>query len=216
MIKNRLLLSSLFVVICVILGLSAGILTSKYYRSEGTTPAIDGFLWPAPKIIPPFSAVNQDGARFTHEDLEGKWSLLFYGYTHCPDICPVTMAVLQKFYEKLESEANANNVQVIFISVDPGRDTPEKMAEYTRYFHKDFIGLTGSKSQVDQMTRMIGIAYVLGEKDASGNYLVDHSASIFLVSPEREWIGIFTAPHQPTDLLQRFQAIRSAVTKLKQ
>ena len=199
MIKNRLLLSSLFVVICVILGLSVGILTSKYYRSEETAPAIDGFLWP-----------------FTHEDMEGKWSLLFYGYTHCPDICPVTMAVLQKFYEKLESEANANNVQVIFISVDPGRDTPEKMAEYTRYFHKDFIGLTGSKSQVDQMTRMIGIAYVLGEKDASGNYLVDHSASIFLVSPEREWIGIFTAPHQPTDLLKRFQAIRSAVTKLKQ
>ncbi len=214
MIKNRVLLASIIVVICVILGAGVGYYTSNLLPGEkSTNPGIPGLLWPAPKVILPFAAVDQKGKLFTHEQLDGKWSFLFFGYTHCPDICPVTMSILRQVYENLVKSNNAENVQVIFISVDPERDTPETLAEYTAYFHKDFIGLTGSREQIEQLARIIGIAYVHGEKNASGGYLVDHTASIFLISPVREWTGIFSAPHDAEDITRGFRAIESFVGK---
>jgi len=119
------------------------------------------------------------------------------------------MAALRELYTRLDENDEVDNAQVIFITVDPERDTPPVLKEYTGYFHDDFIGLTGDKSAIDQLTGMIGIAYGHGKKDARGDYLVDHSASIFLISPEREWIGLFSAPHQVDEIYQRYLRIKT-------
>lgn len=210
--KNRVLLAVLVLIGCMILGVFFGIYKSNYYQTGVTTgPGIPGLLWPNPKLIGSFQVVDQRGHPFGQQQLTGKWSFLFFGYTHCPDVCPVTLSVMNQAHAKLAAQNAADNVQMIFASVDTKRDTPEQMASFVGYFNKDFIGLTGSEEQIASFTRQIGIVYALGEETAPGEYLVDHSASVFLVSPAGQMLAIFSAPQQADDMVARFIAIRDFV-----
>lgn len=207
--QNRVLKASLFLLACLIVGIVAGVFTSKYYLSEpARRPEINGLLWPNPKTIGPFTMVTQDNIPFTQEDLSGHWSFLFFGYTHCPDVCPITLSVMDHVYRQLQENNQAGKVQMIFVSVDPQRDTPAELSPYLDYFNDDFIGLTGSREQLESLTRQMGIAYARGKETAPGEYLVDHTASIFLLSPNNKWIGIFSSPHDKQDITDRFLAIR--------
>lgn len=212
MMHNRVLRASLFLVVCLGLGTLAGIFSAKYYQEEpASRPAIDGLLWPEPKTIKPFALVDQADNTFNQEDISGHWTFLFFGYTNCPDICPITLSVMDRVYRQLQELDQAANVQMVFVTVDPDRDTPGKMASYVDYFNSDFIGLTGSEQQLGSLTGQMGIAYVHGEETAPGEYLVDHTASIFLVSPQKELVGIFSSPHEAQDIIDRFLAIRNFI-----
>lgn len=181
--------------------------------SETESPAIEGFLWPDPRSLGSFSAVDQDGREFGEDRLMGQWSFLFFGYSHCPDICPVTLSVLKQFYEGIEQSGEAENVQVIFVSVDPERDTPERLREYVHYFNPDFIGVSGSTEQIADLAGKAGIVYMRGEQTSSGNYLVDHTASILLVDPRGRLVSIYSAPHDPVTMRERFDRIRDFLTR---
>jgi protein SCO1/2 len=208
--KNRVLLSALFVIVCVALGAGVGIYTTRYHNPGGEIkPDIAGFLWPNPRVIQPFDVVDQNGNPFGLENLTGKWSFLFFGFTHCPDICPITLSLLTQVEEKITTD----NLQIIFVSVDPKRDTPEQVMEYVHYFSKDMIGLTGTDEQIAGLARQIGVLYVENEETAPGDYFVDHSASVFLISPSGQWVGIFTAPHEVNDIVNRFNAISDYINK---
>lgn len=177
----------------------------KQSQQELKNPNIEGLFWPSPKQIQQFESVNQLGQSFGLEQLKNKWSFIFFGYTHCPDICPITMSVMAETYKQLMTEYK--DLQIIFVTVDPARDTTEKLASYVAYFNKDFIGLGGSTEMVNSLTRQIGIAYYLNNQEASDNYLVDHSASIFLIDPKARMVGKLSPPHDTEKIINQFKKI---------
>ncbi|MCG8325990.1 MAG: SCO family protein [Thiotrichales bacterium] len=205
MFKNRLLNSVLFVTALTVLGALFGIYTSEYYQRSDQA-GIPGLLWPDPKQLRPFATIDHHDQVFGLQQLQGKWSFLFFGYTHCPDICPLTMTTLNTTYPDLQQRAG-EDLQIVFVSVDPDRDGSAKLREYMTYFNSEFIGLGGTREQVDSLARQIGIAYFLHEADEQGSYLVDHSASVFLIDPKGRLLAVFSAPHTPGDIQDRFQQI---------
>jgi len=121
---------------------------------------------------------------FTNESLKGKWTLLFAGYTFCPDVCPTTLADLDRIYPSLTND-NDITTQVVFVSVDPNRDKAEQLADYVHYFNKNFIGVTSTHQQLWPFVTQLGLIYGIVEAgDTEDFYLVDHSASIVLINPE--------------------------------
>ena len=207
--KNRVFISAAIIIGFLALGAGLGVYTSKYYRTDAAAkPEIEGLLWPNPKQIGPFTAIDHNGNPFGLEQLTGKWSFVFFGYTHCPDVCPITLSVLNQVYQKLAAENAVNNVQVIFVSVDPERDTKEQLASYVEYFNKEFIGVGGTGQQIASLGQQMGIVYYHGEKSSSGEYAVDHTASVFLIDPSGRWVALFSAPHQAEDLVNRLLAIQ--------
>ena len=141
--------------------------------------------FPTPRPVIDFSITDHKGKSFTQQHLKGKWTLLFAGYTSCPDICPTTMGKLTNAYPKL---AAVSPFQIVFISVDPERDSQDKLNSYIEYFNPEFIAVTAGHAKLIPFTRNLGMAYAMvGEGE---NYLVDHSASLVLVSPKGERYAI--------------------------
>ena len=177
--------------------------------SRDTPPELQAVLRFQPTVLKPFTLTDQDGKPFTLAQLKGKRTLLFFGYMSCPDICPTTLATLNQVYKKLGTIPGARtDLQVVFVSVDPERDSPEKLAEYIHYFNQRFIGLTGSKQAIDKFARQFSAGYVLEEKQADGNYLVSHTSSIFLVDPQANLIATFSPPHQARTLVSQYLLIK--------
>ncbi len=123
--------------------------------------------------------------------------LIFFGYTHCPDVCPAAMQVLQRVYEKLGDEKK--KVAVVFISVDPERDTPKVASDYAKYFNKDFIGLTGSPEEIKNVAKQYMVYYEKVGGTGQNDYLVDHTASIFLITKDEKIKLIYSPPRQKPD-----------------
>ncbi|EKF73906.1 hypothetical protein A11A3_11132 [Alcanivorax hongdengensis A-11-3] len=125
-----------------------------------------------------FSLTGEDGQPVTAKAMTGKTVLLFFGYTHCPDYCPTTLMALSQALKALP-EKTRRQVQVLFVSVDPKRDTPALLKQYTAYFSDQVMGLTGSHEQLDAITKRYRTAYGYGEPDADGNYSVSHGLAIY-------------------------------------
>ena len=136
----------------------------------------------------------------TLENLKGKWTLAFVGYTFCPDICPVTLAEINKIYPELEQSNKSVPLQVWFLSVDPKRDTSERLNEYINYFNADFIASTGPHDQLFPLVRSMGMMYAMSDDITNPNYLVDHSASIVVINPDGNVVGRFKPKQQPGEL----------------
>ena len=171
----------------VIVGL--GSLTAVRFQTmseeESQITLVNSVIYPTPKKLPPFELMEQNGTPFTNADLKDKWSLFFIGYTSCADVCPTTMAKLSAAYPELLA---FTDIQIIFLSVDPQRDTQEKLLNYTDFFNPKFIALTGDHGQLFPLTRSLGFVYAMvGDGE---NYQVDHSASMALISPEGENVAI--------------------------
>ena len=179
---------------------------------ENFSPIQGSIVSPARKIMIP--ALSKDnGEVFTLADLTGQWHFLFFGYTHCPDICPVTMGVLAQA-KKMAAANNHMFPDVVFISVDPERDKVAMLADYVQYFDKDFIGVTGDKDLIKALTLQMSVVYMKmpGEEiSAAGNngngYLVDHSSAILLLNPQAKLVAFFNAPHDPQTILKDFQTM---------
>ncbi len=166
-------------------------------------------LLPVAKAVTAFQLADQSGRPFTLENLKDRWTLAFFGYTHCPDVCPTSMAMLGQVQRDLEKAPNAGELpQVVFFSVDPERDTPELLASFVPYFHKSFIGVTGDAGEILKLTRQLGIIYGKVEGSGSDDYLVDHSAAIILFDPEGRFRALFNVPHKPEYIVADLQAIK--------
>ena len=169
-----------------------------------------GTLLPSAKAIADFQLTDQHGKPFTRNNLVGKWSFAFFGYTHCPDVCPTSLSMLAQVMKKLGKDSTLDTLpQVIFVSVDPERDTPELLAQYLPYFNPDFIGVTGDPQQLLLLTRQLGIMYGKVPADNADDYLVDHSASIILFDPDGNFLALFGMPHDPDLIAQEFVAIKN-------
>ena len=164
----------------------------------------DYMFWDA-RALQEFQLTAAGNKGFTLEQLKGKWSFIFFGYTHCPDVCPVTLMELGTVFKIMEQNpAIYPQMQGIFISVDPQRDTPEILEKYVTYFHPGFIGLTGSKKQIDAFSRQIGTLYSLRAEGAEKNYEVTHNSTIFLIDPEGRLYGRFAPPQMAQQIAGAF------------
>jgi len=137
-----------------------------------------------------FTLTDQNGKPFHLSQLRGKVVLLFFGYTHCPDACPTTMAKLSQVYKLLGS--NADQVMTVFVSVDPGRDTTSGLKSYLAYFHLNSIGLTGTKEQIDVVVKQYGARYEIEQSDSAAGYHVNHSTDLYLLDQKGELARTFS------------------------
>jgi protein SCO1/2 len=129
-----------------------------------------------------FTLTDQDGQPYTHADLKGQVSVLFFGYTHCPDICPAVLARVAQVYRQLDEAGEAEGFQPVFITFAPERDTPEHLKQYLPWFKADMIGLTGSLEQIRQVAEQYGVVFIKGQEEQ--DYLFTHSDYIYLLDDQ--------------------------------
>jgi protein SCO1 len=139
-----------------------------------------------------FALTDQDGKPASDSDFSGRYRLVYFGYTYCPDVCPLDLQRLMAGYRLFESEdaALAGSIQPIFISVDPKRDTPPRLKEFVSAFHPKLIGLTGSEAQIADVAKRFRVYFELGKADKTGAYSVDHTRSAILYGHKGEPLAI--------------------------
>ena len=184
----------LIAIIVAALAMAAGIWAARAVLEHNSVQdELDATRFPEAREIASFSLIDHNNAVFDNSVLKDRWSFIFFGYTHCPDVCPTTLSVLNSVAQKLGDLDE--DIRFVFLSVDPERDTPEQLAQFVSYFNSDFIGVTGTPEGIEQITRQLGVLHIRAqpEEGASG-YLVDHSASVFLFDPDGRYHAVFSPP----------------------
>lgn len=140
---------------------------------------------------------DHNGQTIREQSLEDKWSLVFFGYTYCPDVCPTTLVELNRAAAKVEGD----NFQVVLVSVDPQRDTPEQLKTYIEYFNPSFQAWSGDIINIENLSRQMHIFFQKQPHgDDENSYLMDHSSQVVVVNPDGEYVGFFTSPLNPDDM----------------
>ena len=179
------------------------ILTNEELKTNGV------FLFENPRSFKDFNLVDYNKQPFTADNLLNKWSLLFFGFTYCPDICPTSLAILSRFYAEQKSAGIADDLQVIMVSVDPGRDTPEKLYDYVRFFNPGFIGVTGEFLDLHRFATQLNIPF--SKLPGGGeSYTVEHSGNVVIINPQGHYVGFFRAPLELSKLNLTYSAIRAS------
>lgn len=177
----------------ILVGLAAaagGLLASQMLQPAPEPLRLEsGTQLSKPRPLPDFTLTDGDGEPFTRQDFAGQWSLVFFGFTHCPDVCPNTLFMLDKVKEQLGEDSP----QVVFVSVDPQRDTAEAVGEYVQYFDPEFTGLRGDGNALAPLTRALSVAYEFKPAEED-DYTVIHSSAVLLINPSAELTTIFTTP----------------------
>lgn len=164
------------------------VLSDLELRANGT------YVFEQPRIFKAFSLIDHRGQAFALEDLQGKWSLVFFGFASCPDICPTTLALLKQVKDQLHDDIR-QQVQVIMVSVDPARDDVASLSQYMPHFDPEFIGLTGEFLEIKRLATQLSAAFVkVRTGDHPDDYTVDHSANIMLVNPRGHYHGFIKPP----------------------
>ena len=190
---------------------AAGIATALYLKHAAPrADLVTGTLIEPSRTLKDFSLVDYDRRIFNVANLRGHWTILFFGYTHCPEFCPATLATLAALRKRLGTDPGAASPQVIFVSVDAKRDTPEQLKGYVPRFDSSFIGLTAlDQPQVEAVAKEFGVAVGIHDAD-QGDYLVDHSTALFVVDPAGNISAILTGPFTVEALLNDFKLIVAA------
>lgn len=185
-------------ILVALVALVLGLTVNKVLSGKGQgdpTALIDAgiILLPQSRTLPAVKMLDQDGQPVVIDELKGKWSLLFFGYTFCPDICPTTLAQLRQIKSELPKET-VEQLQVILVSVDPNRDTPQQLKQYLGYFDKDFKGLTAaSVEDLQKLANAVSIPFIPADT-SKPNYTVDHSGNLAVIGPDGTQRGFIRAP----------------------
>ena len=202
----------LFVVLIV--GIAAfGWMLSRIEPATAPEVGPGATVLPEPIPLPEFRLVDHEGRPFERPDFEGDWSLVFFGYSACPDVCPFVLGQLVQVKRSWPTGDEAGPMpRVVFISVDPDRDSPERLREYVPFFDVDFRGVSGPTREIDTLTKELGVFYALRRADEQEtDYLVDHAAKLWLIDPQARLAAILDDPHEPApfiDLIERIRALR--------
>jgi protein SCO1/2 len=170
-------------------------------------PEIGGYVLPEPRVLPDVELVDEHAAPFRRADFAGSWSFIYFGYTFCPDVCPLALIELATLKRKLAAELPAATIEFYLVSIDPQRDTPERLREYVNYFDPTFHGLTGSLAALQALADATSSVFFVPEGQGSDNYLVDHSSNVILLNPAGQLHAILTPPHTPEQLAGDFARI---------
>ncbi len=200
----------------IALAVAAGLGAWFLYSSRTSSPPVAGeppetqqaLVMPEFRALKPFSLSNHKGETFDNKSLLGHWTFMSFGYTYCPDICPTTMSTFAQMHSLIQSKKSDQPYQVVFVSIDPERDTLERLGEYVTYFNPAFIGATGTQEALQEITRPLGILYKRVEtEDSAMGYVMDHSASIILVDPQGRFHAYFSPPHEAEMMASDFISI---------
>jgi protein SCO1 len=173
---------------------------------EQAPPEVRAVLWPEPRALGEFSLLTQHGQPFGAADFAAGWSLLFFGYLQCPDVCPTTLQAL-RVLRQLQPEGSAP-LRVVFVSVDPGNDRPEHVGAYLQHFDPTFVGLSGDAAELQRLTAALAVKHV-EFVDASGRRSIDHTSSVMLIDPRGRAVAALPPPHQPERMLARIEQVRA-------
>lgn len=198
---NRSLIIGLIAAFAVLAGIAVGTLVLR----PATVELASGTLLQRPRPVIEFSLNGSDGKPFTKADFAGHWNLIFAGYTFCPDVCPTTLADLKAVDARLGGDAQ--KLQVLFLSIDPERDTPERLDRYVRYFDPGFRAATGDPETLEKLGKSLGYVYAKVPGATPETYLMDHSAALILVNPKAELAGYLTPPFKPEAMAADLKAL---------
>ncbi len=190
------------------LAVIAGFLAAHFiFQARCGQPVLfTGTLIEPPRPLPEFSLLDGRNQSFKRANLKDHWSLLFFGFTNCPDVCPNTLSVLSQVNKQLADLPLLRRPVVIFVSVDPQRDSPDKVDAYARFFNADFVGVTGALEEIDNVTRTIGVP-VARVPLGSGGYTVDHSGAVFAIDPDGALRAVFSSPQDSTELAADYRRL---------
>lgn len=183
-------MQKLLTVFIIVIGLAAGVGAYQFWQQQ--QQPVSALVYPQPRDLQEFSLLDQDGQNIGRQHLREQWTLAFVGYTYCPDICPMTMAMLAGAYPKMAEMMPAGQTLAIwFISADPQRDTASQLKQYVGYFEQPAIrGLTAGHDQLFPFIRDLGLMYAISGS-TEPDYKVDHSASIVLINPAGQLVAVF-------------------------
>ena len=188
--------SSLIIVVIAILAISAGLFTQHSHHAPKELPEFEkAVILPTSKAIQSDDFTDHTGKAFSIDSFKGYWNIVFFGFTNCPDICPTTMQTMATVKKELQDQNKWGNYRVIMVSVDPERDSIERLNNYVPYFDEEFIGLRGDIDTTTNFAKELGILF-FKQEPVNDFYEVDHSASIILINPLAEMAGVITAPHE--------------------
>ena len=184
---------SLFILIPFSLFISSVWLKKKHIAE---TQLQSGSVLPHTQRLPSFTLTDMNGQSFTNKNLQGHWSLLFFGFTRCPAVCPTSLAQLAQA-QKLFAPG-VSLPQVVFISIDPEHDSASAIKKYLSKFNPQFLGATGTAEQLDTITRALGVMYA--KVSTSQNYTMNHSDIVLVINPQGEWAAVLTQPHSAKNI----------------
>lgn len=183
------------------LGLALGIA----FTAPKAVSIESGTLLTPPRALPAFALTDAEAKPFTNASLQGHWTIIFVGFTTCPDICPDTLNTMKGVMADLGPLAN--KAKMLLLSVDPERDTPEKLKSYVQYFDPRFTAATGPTTELDKLARGMSFVYAKVPGATPETYTLDHSAALMLINPQGQLAGFFTAPHRKQALVADLTAV---------
>ncbi|HRQ64152.1 MAG TPA: SCO family protein [Xanthomonadaceae bacterium] len=193
--------------------LLAGLLLGQRGGTAATTwaaapPEVRAVLWPEPRPLGDFRLHTQHGESFGPQDFEGRWSLVFFGYLQCPDVCPTTLSAMRDMRRMLiERNPSASAYRYVFVSVDPEFDRAESMATYLAFWDPDFVGLLGSGEALQPLLRSLAVM-AIEHRDKDGVRSIDHTSSVMLIDPRGRAVAALPPPHHPELMLARFEQVQ--------
>lgn len=204
-----------------LLAIAVGIMANLWWqqqsiRSEEPFTLPHGtYLYDQGIGFPAFDLLNQYGKQITNAEVMNQWHVWFFGFTHCPDICPMSMSTLSAVKQKLANGLQSSGgLKIVFVTVDPERDQPQRLHEYVNAFDEDILGITGTPQGLEALRKSLGIIAVKVETDNSAaGPLFDHSSSVYLTAPDGRIAALFPAPHDVNQLADSIQAIQQQYAK---
>jgi protein SCO1/2 len=185
----------------VVIAAAAGVFVA--HRTSSSVPQLTSGTWlPQPRPLEELSLTDETGKPFHRADLAGQPTIVFFGFTHCPDVCPTTLAKLAQ----ITKSAAIPGLRVVLVSVDPTRDTPQVLDQYVHAFSPSFKGLTGSPEEIKRITRQFNVAMERVDL-GGGDYTVDHSAVITLLDDKARQVAIFTPPFESERVVADLRAV---------
>jgi len=199
---------SLRIVVLVIVAFAAGLLLARVLApSKAEPPATErATVFPAPRPVPPLDLVDQDGNALGPGFFKGHWTLVFFGFTQCPDICPTTLATLAQTVRQLADLPAGQRPRVLLVSLDPERDTPDILAPYVRFFDPSFLGARGSLESTAAAASAFNLPYAKVPLP-DGGYTLDHGSGIFIVGPSGGTEAYLSSPHEAATIARDYRKV---------
>jgi protein SCO1/2 len=191
-------------VVALVVLVAAMFLLPRGQRGEAPQTATE---LPESRPLPDVRFVDTAGREAHFRDFEGNFTLLFFGFTNCPDVCPLTLSLLAQVRAEVASRAPRFTPRVLFVSVDPNRDTPQRIAAYLNNFDPEFAGVTAGDEALAPLLAALGVA-VEKHDHGGANYNVVHNSAVYVLDANADWIAVSTAPHDPKVLAADFLRLR--------
>ena len=185
---------SCLAVMLIALSLYVNKMTTKVYLSNEQLKDLGLYLIEPARDLGSFNLIDSNEKEFLPQDFEGKWNVLFFGFTFCPDICPITMRMLSRIEKEIDSQ-ELDKIRIFLVTVDPDRDSPDQLKVYLENFSENFIGLTGGLDQIYNFATRVNAPFSPISNSKDPHYTVDHTGSIVLIDPDGNYAGFFRAPH---------------------